>query len=64
MTFDLQRVLERKRVYRERLASRPIAEKLRVLDALREREIAIRGTVSRRRAGKVGENATSYSSKE
>lgn len=43
MTFDLQHILENKRVHRQHLASRPIGEKLRMLDALRERELAIRG---------------------
>jgi len=42
MTFDLQKILESKRAYRARLAARPIAEKLRMLDALRERERSIR----------------------
>jgi len=43
MTFDLQRILESKRAHRQHLASRPIGEKLRLLDTLRERELAIRG---------------------
>jgi len=43
MSFDLQKVLAAKRALRRRLASRPIEEKLRMLDALRERELAIRG---------------------
>ena len=43
MTFDLQKLLESKRALRHDLATRPIVEKLRILDALRERELAIRG---------------------
>ena len=43
MSFDLQRMLESKRTLRRQLAARPVAEKLRMLDALREREVAIRG---------------------
>jgi hypothetical protein len=43
MTFDLQTILESKRAHRRHLASLPIGEKLRLLDALRERELAIRG---------------------
>jgi hypothetical protein len=43
MNFDLQKTLESKRALRRELASRPVAEKLRLLDALRERELAIRG---------------------
>ena len=42
MTLDLQRILESKRALRRELAARPIAEKLRMLDAMRERELAIR----------------------
>ena len=42
MTFDLRRILESKRAYRKTLATKPLAEKLRMLDALRERTLAIR----------------------
>lgn len=42
MTADLQTILESKRRYRQNLASRPIAEKLRMLDALRERALLLR----------------------
>lgn len=43
MTFDLHAILESKRALRRDLAARPIGEKLRMLDALRERALAIRG---------------------
>lgn len=43
MSFDLKKILESKRALRRDLAARPIGEKLRMLDALRERELAIRG---------------------
>lgn len=43
MSFDLQKILESKRAFHRDLAARPIEEKLRMLDALRERELAIRG---------------------
>ena len=43
MSYDLQKILESKRALRRNLAARPIAEKLKMLDALRERELAIRG---------------------
>lgn len=43
VTFDLQKIIEDKRALRRNLAALPIAEKLRMLDALRERELAIRG---------------------
>ena len=42
MSFDLEKILESKRAFRRDLAARPIAEKLRMLDALRERELAVR----------------------
>ena len=43
MSFDLRKIWEDKRALRRHLAARPVAEKLRLLDALRERELAIRG---------------------
>jgi len=43
MTFDFKHIIESKRAQSRNLASRPIAEKLRMLDALRERELDIRG---------------------
>jgi hypothetical protein len=42
MKLDRTRVLESKRDFRRRLATLPIAEKLRMLDALRVRTLAIR----------------------
>ena len=42
MSLDLQKILESKRALRRNLAARPVAEKLRMLDAMRERELAIR----------------------
>ena len=42
MTFDPAKILESKRALRRDLAARPIAEKLALLDILRERELAIR----------------------
>jgi hypothetical protein len=47
MSFDLQKFLTSKRALRRELAARPVAEKLRMLDALRERELAIRGRTVR-----------------
>jgi hypothetical protein len=43
MSHDLQKIIESKRALRCNLAARPVAEKLRTLDTLRERELAIRG---------------------
>jgi len=42
MSFDLEEILESKRALRRELAARPLAEKPRMLDALRERALAIR----------------------
>ena len=42
MTVSLQKIIENKRALRRELATRPIVEKLRMLDAMRERELAIR----------------------
>jgi hypothetical protein len=42
MIADLRKILESKRALRRELASRPIAEKLRMLDTMRAREQAIR----------------------
>lgn len=42
MSFDLEKILESKRALRRDLATRPIAEKLRMLDALRERAVTLR----------------------
>ncbi len=62
MTFDLHKILASKRALRRNLAARPIGEKLRLLDALREREIAIRGRVVPPRpvAGTLYEPPTTY----
>ena len=42
MKVDPERIGESKRDFRRRLAARPIAEKLRLLDSLRQRALAIR----------------------
>ena len=46
MTFDLQRILESKRALRRNLASRPVTEKLAMLDALRDRARTIRAAAT------------------
>jgi hypothetical protein len=54
MTFDLEKILKSKREFRRRLAALPIGEKLDMLDALRERTLAIRAsrrTTSKARGG-------------
>ncbi|HAR46930.1 MAG TPA: hypothetical protein DCS42_09640 [Nitrospiraceae bacterium] len=45
MTFDLKRMLESKAALRRKLAERPVAEKLVILEELRERVLAIRTAV-------------------
>lgn len=49
MTFDPAAILASKQRHRARLAAQPIAEKLRLLDALRERTLTLRrsGTAAR-----------------
>lgn len=44
MTSPLQKILESKITLRRDLASRSVAEKLQILDAMREREIGLRST--------------------
>lgn len=44
MTFDIQKILRSKRELRLGLAALPIEEKLRLLDALRERRLTLRRT--------------------
>lgn len=46
MTTDLQRIPESKAARRGKLTDLPIGEKLRLLDAMRERAIAIRGATT------------------
>ena len=60
MSFDLQKILESKRALRRDLAARPVAEKLRMLDALRERELAIRGRTIRPNSGALREEPAPY----
>ena len=44
MTFNLESISESKRAFRRRLARAPIAEKLRMLDTLRQRALSLRST--------------------
>jgi hypothetical protein len=53
MTFDLAKIQQSKREFRQRLAALPIAEKLAMLDALRERALAIRPARRAPESGKV-----------
>jgi hypothetical protein len=60
MTFDLAKILQSKRDYRQRLAARPIEEKLAMLDALRERTLALRSTQPMPEAGALKEVSPVY----
>ncbi len=60
MTFDWDKIEEGKREFRKRLAALPIVEKLAMLDALRTRELAIRGEQSKPKAGGMHENPPPY----
>ena len=59
--FDFERIWKSKRALRQRLAAAPIIEKLRMLDALHERAVAIRGarfpeaTVVQEKPGRYGD---------
>ena len=63
MTFDLQRIIESKRAWRRSLAQRPVAEKLAMLDELRDRTRAIRAAAARWRAMVVRESPPEYHTK-
>ena len=41
MTFEIAQITKSKQAYRAQLAKRPIAEKLRMLEELRKRALAI-----------------------
>ncbi len=65
MSFDLEKILASKRALRRELAARPIVEKLRMLDALRERTLILRAA-SKSEAAKphpVRETSTRYRTK-
>ena len=60
MTFDLAKILRGKREFRQSLAARPIAEKLAMLDALRERALALRPARPASEEGVLREQPPSY----
>ena len=63
MSFDLQRMLESKRTLRRQLVARPVAEKLRMLDAMRERELAIRGRAAHPNPSSLREEPAPFNTK-
>ncbi len=48
MTFEIGEILRSKREYRRQLAALPVADKLRLLDQLRERNLAIAASRARK----------------
>ena len=60
MTLDLAKTLQNKRESRQRLAARPIEEKLAMLDALRERALALRAARPAAGAGALHEEPPPY----
>ncbi len=60
MTLDLTRMLESKEALRRKLAGRPVAEKLAMLDALRERALALREAGDHLRHSAVRETPDQY----
>ena len=60
MSFDLQKMIESKRALRRELVARPVAEKLRMLDALRERALALRPPKSGPDGGLLREEPPPY----
>jgi hypothetical protein len=63
MSFDLEKILQSKRALRRDLAAWPIAEKLRMLDALRQRTLALRPSSASRDVEALRETPPSYRTK-
>jgi hypothetical protein len=62
MTFDFEKILESKRALRRKLAGLPVAEKLAMLDELRERAVALRKAAGPLRQPVVRETPAPYKS--
>jgi hypothetical protein len=60
MNFNLEQILASKRALRQKLAVRPLAEKLRLLDELRERELTLRRSAPPGTANVVREQPPTY----
>jgi hypothetical protein len=60
MSLDLQRILASKRALRQKLTVRPVSEKLRLLDDLRERTLAIRRSAAPATSDVVRESPARY----
>ena len=59
MNFDIEQMVASKQAFRQRLANLPVAEKLRLLDAMRERAVIIRQATDRE-SNVVHEESTHY----
>jgi len=63
MNFALQKILDSKAAYRLSLADLPIGEKLRLLDAMRERAITLRrANFSEPSSSTINEEPSEYTS--
>ncbi len=62
MTFDLKRMLASKGAFRRKIAQRPVAEKLALLDELRDRALAIREAAGAMHHSLVRETRAEYRS--
>ena len=60
MSFDLQRIIESKREMRRKLAARPVAQKLVMLDALRDRARTILKAAASLKTGPLRESQPEY----
>ena len=60
MSFDFQKIFDSKAAHRRKLADLPIGEKLTLLDALRERAIAIRNATPTPGYSVLSEDPVSY----
>lgn len=60
MTFDPAKILQSKTDFRQRLAARPLEEKLAMLDALRERALALRPMPPASKSGALHEKPPRY----
>lgn len=60
MTYDFRRILDSKRQLRRTLASRTVAEKLAMLDDLRERTRALRAATTRPETAEARETQLEY----
>ena len=57
MKFDYSKIAADKQKFREKLAQRPVTEKLKILDEMRARDRAIKGSVAAERNAKAGQSS-------